>query len=146
MCSWIGQFAEQAVEVVIKEAPSSEDVRVPMGFVPRIACVVELPAGEAHLIDGATGKELGDIVLMQPNDKGTQRRTFGVGFEEVVILHTLKHDEPVPVFPDKEKTIRDVHTLNARKHLYERLLWRLGCSACGGGGVSCCHNEQNFNC
>ena len=45
--------------------------------------------------------ELRYAVVVEPLDERLDRRALGVGLEETVILQTLEHDEPVPVFPDE---------------------------------------------
>lgn len=95
---------------------------MPLDICPRVARIAELPAGKAHLIDRKTGAVLGDVEPVQPRDESTQRRAFGVREKEVVVLQTLEHDEPIPIFPDEIETINDVPALNAFQHLHERLL------------------------
>ena len=116
-------------------------MRLPHDICPRVTCVAYATIGETHLIDGCMCTILRDVVLFQPMNERTQWRSLGIGFEQTVVLHTLQHDDPVPVFPDKDKTLRDVHTLDTFQNMIQRF------EVTAGSGVVlifCCHKLTSF--
>lgn len=114
-------------------------MRFPRDICPRVTCVAYVTIGETHLIDGCVCEMLRDVMLLQPMNECTQWRSFGIGFEQTVVLHTLEHNEPVPIFPDKDKTLRDVHVLDT----FQNMIQRFGVTARDGGDCVC-HKAKKF--
>lgn len=98
--------------MAIEETPAAEDSRLPFDVVPWVAGTVELSMDIAHTFRRAMREELWDVVVVDPLLERFERRTLGIGTEEVVVLETLENDEPVPVFHHKEGGIGDVTELD----------------------------------
>lgn len=84
----------------------------------------------------ATSPILRHLVLSQPPLERRQRRSLRICLKQPIVLHTLEHDEPVPVFPDKVKTFRDVHALDTFQYLIQRFSFTALC----GGDLIFSHN------
>ena len=106
------QRLEHVAELVVEDTPTPEYGRIPSRTVPGVSGIVQLSAGEAELIGIEMRVQLRYAVVVEPLDERLDGRALGVGLEEVVILQTLEHDEPIPVFRDKEDGIRDVIDLD----------------------------------
>ena len=107
------QRLKHVAELVVEDTPTPEYGRIPSRTVPGVSGIVQLSAGEAELIGIEMRVQLRYAVAGLRLELARQQgRALGVGLEEVVILQTLEHDEPIPVFRHEEDGIRDVIDLD----------------------------------
>ena len=125
--------------MAIKDAPAADDVRLPCYLFPWVSGTVELSMDIAHTFRRAVCEELRQLIVVDPLLERFERRTAGIGAEEVVVLETLENDEPVPVLPDEIRVITPpCAMLQSVEHIGDLLLL----SARGGRFCFVCHNEQ----